>query len=224
MDTVTDSPERVIRKDVARNRARLLQAADTLVAEQGLEISLNELAHRAGVGVGTVYRHFADKRAVLDALFEHRLDVVAQIMKKATEHEDPIEGLRYAMFTIGELQARDRALFQVIAIARTDEQRTAARDRLQPLAMEIAERAKATGRMRADFESTDLPMLLWICMAMNDYGGTIRPDLWRRYLEVALAGFAAEGEPHREVDVAPLSPDDLEQAMERFRDNNRVRD
>jgi AcrR family transcriptional regulator len=213
MSVVTESSERVIRKDVARNRARLLQAADELVAEHGLEISLNELARRAGLGVGTVYRHFADKDAVLDALFEDRLDIVAQVMQDAAQREDPIEALRYAVFTICELQARDRALFQAVATGKTPEQRAKTRRRLEPLAIKLVERAKATGRMRADFAPTDVPVLLWISMAVSDIGGTVRPDLWRRYVEVALAGFAAEGEPQRAFDVAPFSSDGMEVAM-----------
>ncbi|MGI8591373.1 MAG: TetR/AcrR family transcriptional regulator [Nakamurella sp.] len=59
--------ERPVRQDVTRNRARLLKAADELVAERGLDISFNGLAHRSGVGVGTVYRHFADKGALVTA-------------------------------------------------------------------------------------------------------------------------------------------------------------
>ena len=221
MDTVTESQERVVRKDVARNRARLLAAADALVAEQGLEISLNELARRAGVGVGTVYRHFVDKEAVLNALFEHRLDVVAEVFQEASERDDPIEGLRTAVFRLGELQAGDRALFQVVAVTTSAAQRTAARKRLQPLATKLADRAKATGRMRPEFGPTDIPMLLWISMSMSEYGGAVRPDLWRRYIEVLLAGFAAEDEPHRALDVKALSPDDIEEAMAHWRESNR---
>lgn len=224
MDLVTESPERAIRKDVTRNRARLLQAADELVAEHGLEISLNELARRAGVGVGTVYRHFEDKQAVLAALFERRLALVAQVLCDATQRPDPIEALRYAVFTLCGLQSHDRALFQTVATAKTPEQRAITRTRIEPLAAKLVERAKATGRMRADFGETDLPVLLWISMAISDLGGTVRPDLWRRYVEAILAGFAAEGEPQQAFEVKPLTTNDWELAIQDWRTKRHSRD
>jgi AcrR family transcriptional regulator len=204
---------RSVRKDVARNRARLLEAADKLVADSGLELSLNELAKRAGVGVGTVYRHFADKEAVLSALFEQRLDAIAAVFREAGGHEDPIVGLRHVLYTLGEMQAGDRALFQVMAATKSPKHRAMVRDRLEPLARTLVERAKATGRIRPEFAPTDIPMLLWVSMSVNDYSGGVRPDLWRRYIEVALDGFAAEGQPRQPLTVNPLASDDMETAI-----------
>ncbi len=204
---------RTVRKDVARNRARLLDAADKLVADSGLDLSLNELAKRAGVGVGTVYRHFADKEAVLSALFEHRLDAIADVFRQAQDFDDPIEGLRHVLFTLGEMQAGDRALFQVMASTKSPEQRAMARDRLQPLARELVERAKATGRLRPEFAPTDIPLLLWVSMSVNDYSGGVRPDLWRRYIELALDGFAAQDQPRQRLTVTPLTPQEMEDAI-----------
>ncbi|MDQ1672553.1 MAG: hypothetical protein QOC98_1115, partial [Frankiaceae bacterium] len=72
---MTEAP---LRRDAARNRERLLTAASELFAERGLNVTLNDIAHRAGVGVGTAYRRFANKEEVIDALFEQRLqDVIA---------------------------------------------------------------------------------------------------------------------------------------------------
>ena len=59
-----------LRKDAALNRERLLAAASELFAERGLNVTLNDIAHHAGVGVGTAYRRFANKEEVIDALFE----------------------------------------------------------------------------------------------------------------------------------------------------------
>ena len=66
-------PGRALRKDAAPNRERLLAAAGELFAEHGLAVTLNDIAHHAGVGVGTAYRRFANKEEVIDALFEQRL-------------------------------------------------------------------------------------------------------------------------------------------------------
>jgi len=205
-----DVAQRPVRKDVARNRALLLKAADELLAESGLDISLNELAKRAGVGVGTVYRHFADKQAVLAALFDQRLDALAEIMRQGIAHDDPIDGLRHVLFTVGEMQAGDRALFQVMVASKSPEQRDVVRKRLQPLGTELVRRAKATGRIRADLSPTDIPMLLWVSMSINDIAGPVRPELWRRYVELVLVGFGAD-EP---LTVKALTPAEMERALQ----------
>jgi AcrR family transcriptional regulator len=210
---LANGTKRAVRKDVTRNRALLLKAADELLAESGLDISLNELAKRAGVGVGTVYRHFADKDAVLAALFDQRLDSLAAILQEGLAREDPMDGLRHVLYTLGEMQAGDRALFQVMVVSKTAEQRAAVRKRLQPLGTELVRRAKATGQIRRDLSPTDIPMLLWVSMSINDYAGTVRADLWRRYVELALIGFGAD-EP---VTVKALTPDEMEQALHNWR-------
>ena len=69
---------RTLRKDAAENRERLLAAASELFAERGLDVTLNDIAHRAGVGVGTAYRRFTNKEEVIDALFEQRLQQVEE--------------------------------------------------------------------------------------------------------------------------------------------------
>lgn len=210
---LANGAKRAVRKDVARNRALLLKAADELLAESGLEISLNELAKRAGVGVGTVYRHFADKEAVLAALFEQRLDALAEILQQGIACDDPIDGLRHVLYTLGEMQSGDRALFQVMVTSKTPEQRAVVRERLQPLGTELVQRAKATGRIRRDLSPTDIPMLLWVSMSINDYAGRVRTDLWRRYVELVLIGFGID-EP---LSVKALTPEEMEQAFHSWR-------
>lgn len=67
--TATGQPRRMLRKDAERNRQRVLEAARELFAQRGLEATLNDVAHHADVGVGTVYRRFATKQELLDAIF-----------------------------------------------------------------------------------------------------------------------------------------------------------
>src|SRR3954468_23752179 len=82
-----------LRADAALNRQRLLDAASELFAERGLSVTLNDIAHHAGVGVGTAYRRFANKEAVIDALFEQRLGDVAALADDALRDEDAWHGL-----------------------------------------------------------------------------------------------------------------------------------
>src|SRR5438270_14072558 len=82
-----------LRKDAAQNRERLLAAAAELFAERGLDVTLNDIAHHAGLGVGTAYRRFANKEQVIDALFEERLRDVADVATEALHDPDPWHGL-----------------------------------------------------------------------------------------------------------------------------------
>src|SRR5919199_6062316 len=90
---MTDVPARELRKDAARNRQRLLDAASELFAARGLDVTLNDIAHHAGVGVGTAYRRFANKEEVIDALFEQRLNEVATRAEAALTDPDAWHGL-----------------------------------------------------------------------------------------------------------------------------------
>src|ERR671926_1617013 len=86
-------PARTLRRDAARNRERLLAAARELFAEHGLDVTLNDIAHHAGVGVGTAYRRFANKEEVIDALFEEGLQNIASAARDALEDPHAWQGL-----------------------------------------------------------------------------------------------------------------------------------
>src|ERR1700680_1616117 len=102
--------ERPLRKDAERNRQRILEAARELFTEQGLGVTLNDIAHFAGCGVGTVYRRFPDKEQLIDALFEERVGELVACAEAALSNPDPWEGfvgfLEYGL----RLQAQDRGL------------------------------------------------------------------------------------------------------------------
>src|SRR5690349_24529453 len=83
---------RPLRADAERNRARILAAAAEVFADRGLDASLDDIAAAAGVGVGTVYRRFPDKDALIDALFEVKIDRARALATEALEFEDPWEG------------------------------------------------------------------------------------------------------------------------------------
>src|SRR5207244_10954019 len=86
---VMTSTEQPLRKDAERNRQRILEAARELFARQGLGVTLNDIAHHAGVGVGTVYRRFPDRRQLIEALFEQRLEKIRQLLEEALEEPHP---------------------------------------------------------------------------------------------------------------------------------------
>jgi len=213
--SVSTPPDRPLRKDAARNRDLLLAAANELIATRGTDVTLNDIAHHAGVGVGTAYRHFTDKHEVLQALLDQRIDQVKAIMTEATQADDAYEGLRGCIIKVGELQAADRGMRQAISIAQGPDERAAVRERLIPIATVLVERAKATGRLRPEFQQGDLPMIFWTIGAISEYTVEVAPNLWRRYLDVLLDGFAAPGtEPRQPITVEPPDLDQLDAIMQ----------
>src|SRR3954447_19788582 len=104
---------RSLRKDAAENRERLLAAASELFAERGLDVTLNDIAHHAGVGVGTAYRRFANKEEVIDAYFEDKLNQVAQLATEALEDPDAWQGLVTYIERSSAMQVEDRGLMQI---------------------------------------------------------------------------------------------------------------
>src|SRR5437870_11403927 len=106
--------DRPLRKDAKLNRRKILDAARELFAERGLGVTLNDLAHHAGVGVGTVYRRFPDKAQLIDGLFEQRLEEFAELMNAALDDADPWPGFAGFLERALELQAADRCLRELV--------------------------------------------------------------------------------------------------------------
>src|SRR5262249_49483768 len=109
--------ERHLRKDAERNRRQILDAARTLFAERGLDVTLNDIAHFAGVGVGTVYRRFPDGDRVIEELFAENLERVVSVIEPCLEDPDPWRGLTSFLETVIGAQAQDRAMKELVFAA-----------------------------------------------------------------------------------------------------------
>src|ERR1700751_4304014 len=106
--------DRPLRKDAELNRRKILDAAGELFAERGLGVTLNDVAHHAGVGVGTVYRRFPDKSHLIEELFEKEVGELVSFMEEAVDDPDPWRGLTGCLRRNLELQTRDRALREIV--------------------------------------------------------------------------------------------------------------
>src|SRR5919204_6811010 len=145
--------ERPLRKDAERNRRRILDAARDLFAERGLAVTLNDIAHHAGVGVGTVYRRFPDKAQLIDGLFEQRLEEIGELLQAAARDPDPWRGLTGFLERTLALQAADRGLKELLLGAPGAWERVAqTRAQLRTHATELVARARAAGKLRPDCE------------------------------------------------------------------------
>jgi AcrR family transcriptional regulator len=205
---VTDRP---LRKDAELNRRKILDAAGELFAERGLGVTLNDVAHHAGVGVGTVYRRFPDKAQLIDELFEQRLAEIYARIQEAIEDPDPWHGLTSFLEGALEIQARDRAVKELLFNTPGGVERVAKmREKMFPLATVLVARAQESGELRADAAAQDIPMLQLMIGTIIDLSRDFEPDLWRRFLSIVLQGLRAEPGPPEPLETAPPAPDRME--------------
>lgn len=185
--------ERTLRRDAVENRERLLAAASELFAERGLAVTLNDIAHHAGVGVGTAYRRFANKDEIIDALFEQRLQAVARVARDALADPDAWNGLLTFLEQALHMRHGDRGLDQIMNNpALGDERAQEARDRIAPIIAKLVKKAKAQGVVRPDLAQTDLIFMQLAMSAIIDSTRDVAPELYRRYLTIFLDGIRTD--------------------------------
>jgi AcrR family transcriptional regulator len=173
-----------LRRDAVRNRQLVLDAAADAFAESGLEVGYDEIARRAGVGVGTVYRRFPQRAELIMALFESRVDEAVKMAISAGKQPDGWSALSWFLEQVLALQARDRGLQEVLAGgSQRDERFVQARDRIVLAVSALLNRAKDEGAVRPDVEPTDIGALM---MVISSMATARQPELWRRYLALLL--------------------------------------
>ena len=179
-----------LRRDAELNRRRIIAAAHEVFRERGLAATLNDVAAHAGVGVGTVYRRFANKEELVDALFDDMIDTVASLAQQALADPDAWHGLTESLEKVCEVQAFDRGLREVmLGTGRGPQRQAQVRERVAPAVDLLVARAKEQGMLRSDVAGMDLPMIQLMVAAITDHTG--QPDLWRRYLRLLLDGMRA---------------------------------
>jgi AcrR family transcriptional regulator len=214
----TPTTERPLRKDAERNRQRILDAARELFAQEGVGVTLNDIAHHAGVGVGTVYRRFPDKAQLIEELFEQQVSELVGLMEEALEDPDPWRGLTGFFRRNLELQARDRAFREIIVgTPEAAERMRQIRARMFPLGAQLVQRAKDAGALRADFEAADVPMMFLMLTTLLDAAREVEPDLWRRYLEIFIQGLRADPAPPEALATPPLDGQQVPSVMGAFK-------
>jgi len=181
-----------MRADARRNRERILDAARATFSEHGSEAQMDEIARRAGVGVGTLYRHFPTKDALIGELVRIKLtDFAARARAKFEDDDRPWESFADLLREQAERAARDAAQQRMI-FAMTHEALERARPTITELTaanQALIDRAKAAGVIREDVVVDDVRVLmcgLGSIMAADALG--VMPYDWRRHLEFVLAG------------------------------------
>jgi AcrR family transcriptional regulator len=187
-EAVVDKP---LRADARRNREKVLAAARAVFADQGVDAQMDDVARRADVGVGTVYRHFPTKDALLAALSDELFDVIAAHAREMLALDDPWDAFLQTMWFAAEKTAGDRAFSEILGAAKGLPRTCPGQQDLVATTDELMHRCIAAGRMRPDAMIDDIPLLM--CGIGSASAMTHpRPDAWRRHLQIVLDGLRAE--------------------------------
>ena len=179
-------PDRPLRADAARNRARVLEVAYETFAAEGLGVPIDEIARRAGVGAGTVYRHFPTKEDLFRAVIEDRISRIVDDGRAMLASGDPGEALFTFLRSMVLQGATDRGLAEALAGVGIDIKDAVpdAEEAFLGLLGELLRAAQKAGTVRRDVDVPDVKAMVVGCQAMQAY----RPDTAARLTEVVLDG------------------------------------
>jgi AcrR family transcriptional regulator len=188
---VTELADKPLRADARRNREKVLAAARAVFAEQGVDAQMDDVARRADVGVGTVYRHFPTKDALLQALADELFDVLAAHAREMLELEDPWEAFLRTMWFGAGKTAGDRAFAEILGATTTAPRECPGKKDLVVTVGLMMERAIAAGKMRPDLVIDDIPLIM---CGIGSASALPHPcsEAWRRHLGIVLDGMRAE--------------------------------
>jgi AcrR family transcriptional regulator len=206
---------RPLRRDAERNRQLIIGAAKVVFAQRGLDASLDEIAKEAGLGVGTVYRRFPNRDALIEALFDDTLVFIQHLVGEAVAKPRAWDGLVHFITEMLVKQGRDKGLRDAM-IAREKNlaecgdkaKEEIIRDMIEPAIYGLVDRAQAEGDLRADVTATDVAVLMIAGVGIVDFTTLADPDSWRRQLSIILDGLRARPAG----DNAPLTHPPLDTA------------
>jgi AcrR family transcriptional regulator len=205
-----EHPAPAHRRDAVRNYHRILAAARDVLGESGADAGMEEIAARAGVGVGTVYRRFASKDALIDELLRLALDEFLSATDQALARTDG-RGLEDLLRAFGQSFADHARYASLLLQRRTD---AATSDRIRAAIDELTARAIAAGTVNPGVTAGDVMALIWAMQGLVQGTGEIAPGAWQRLLDIHLAGLRSTGPLSG---VSPMSARQLSKLTSRRR-------
>jgi AcrR family transcriptional regulator len=172
------------RRDAIRNYYRILDAAREVLGESGADASMEEIAARAGVGIGTVYRRFANKDALIDELLRLSTAEVVAAAEQALARQDG-SGIEELLRALGALFARHARYAHLLLHRRAD---TATANRIRAAIDELTRRALAAGTLNPDVTTGDVLALTWAMRGLVESDAETNPASWQRFLDIHLVG------------------------------------
>lgn len=179
----------VVRRDAELNRRRIIETARMVFRRHGLKVGLNDIAQSAGIGVGTVYRRFNSKDALIEAVFADALTELATMAAEMQHHADPWCGFTCFVERMCELTADDRGLREIAFDMSFggDEIETASEHLAESVSV-LIRRAQISGQLRQEIAETDVLVVGLLAGIVSNFAGGVRSDLWRRYVAIVLEG------------------------------------
>jgi AcrR family transcriptional regulator len=194
LSTTEEQSSRPLRADARRNRERVLAAAAELFAEEGCKVQIEQVAHRAGVGVGTVCRNFPTKVDLVDAVVTQGCELLLDDARSALGDSDPGAALRRFFVRMADFQTTHRALAEEMSAA-VPASAVPVKQELHKAVADLMEKAQEAGAIRSDIGAGDVTMLLSAISHATALTGD--PKLRERYISIVLDGLR----PH---DARPL--------------------
>ncbi|MEY9182492.1 AcrR family transcriptional regulator [Bradyrhizobium sp. USDA 326] len=187
MDDQTDQTRKP-RADAVRNRERVLEAAKLVFNAGGSEASLEAVAKRAGVGIGTLYRHFPTREALFEAVYRREVEQLSELAEQLKNAKDPVEALRRWLRSGVEFVATKKGMMAALALAvqSGSELHAFSFERLTKAIGSLLDRAVAAGEMRADINPEDLLRAFFGMCYVHDQPGWQATAL--RLLDVFVDG------------------------------------
>jgi AcrR family transcriptional regulator len=212
--TVAAVHDKKLRSDARRNRERLVASARKLLASEGADVSVEEITRHAGLGMGTLYRHFATKDELIDAVLEDAFAGLVDAAERAGAAEDAWEGFCGFLEQALSLHAANRGLKDALSHREHGERRARMRARIRPVVSRLIERAQKQGALRSDFTPQDLPLVFWTAGRVIETTEPVAPGYWRRYLALLLDGLRAGA--RGPLPGRPLTQEQLRRAERRL--------
>lgn len=187
--------EKVLRRDAAENRQRLLDAAAEVFSNRGLDAGVDEIARAAGVGMGTLYRRFPTKDALISELVRQLLSDLVALAESARSAPEGL-GLEQLIYGTGAVQASNRGCLSRLW---NDEETTALKNDFRRILDELLIDAKQHGRVREATTITDIDLIFWAVRGVVETTRGITDSGWRRILAIMIAGLRPDAESIAEV-------------------------
>jgi AcrR family transcriptional regulator len=203
---------RPLRRDAQRNRDAVVAAARAVFASEGLDAPLEQIARKAGVAIGTLYRNFPTRMDLVEAIFVDKLRTWLERAEQALSMDDAWEAFAFYLEKLCELQADDRG-FNDLASMRFPHAECMERTQgsINELSRRIVERAQQDGVVRSDVTAEDLAFVIWSHTRITEATSAVCPNAWRRHLGLMLDAFRA-GRAHP-LPEPPMRPEEVYQAM-----------